>query len=161
MLLVIALVLALLIKTFLVKAFYIPSGSMEKTLHGCPGCSGDRVLVNKVVYRLRDPRRGDIVVFKGPESCRRRRSRSTRRRNPVREALRAVGQPFGVAAPGEKDFVKRVIAVGGQTVAVLRRAGPGHRRRRARSTSRTSTRPTRSPTSSRSTGDRAARATCG
>ena len=68
MLLVIAIVLALLINTFLVKAFFIPSGSMEQTLHGCPGCSGDRVLVNKVVYRLHDPRPGDIVVFKGPES---------------------------------------------------------------------------------------------
>ena len=45
-LLVIAFVLALLVKTFLVQAFFIPSGSMEKTLHGCPGCTGDRVLVN-------------------------------------------------------------------------------------------------------------------
>ena len=45
-LVVVALVLAVLVKTFLVQAFFIPSGSMEQTLHGCPGCRGDRVLVN-------------------------------------------------------------------------------------------------------------------
>ena len=39
---------------------------MEKTLHGCPGCSGDRILVNKPVYDVRDPHPGDIVVFNAP-----------------------------------------------------------------------------------------------
>jgi signal peptidase I len=114
-LLVIAVVLALLINTFLVKAFFIPSGSMEWTLHGCPGCSGDRVLVNKVVYRLHDPRPGDIVVFRGPESWAPEIAFS-QPTNPVAKGLRAVASTFGVATPGEKDFVKRVIAVGGQTV---------------------------------------------
>jgi signal peptidase I len=114
-LLVIAVVLALLINTFLVKAFFIPSGSMEQTLHGCPSCSGDRVLVNKVTYRLHDPRPGDIVVFKGPESWT-PEIPVQEPGNPVQRALRAVAGTFGVATPGEKDFVKRVIAVGGQTV---------------------------------------------
>ena len=114
-LLVIAVVLALLINTFLVKAFFIPSGSMEQTLHGCPGCSGDRVLVNKVVYRFRDPRPGDIVVFRGPESWAPEIA-FQQPTNPVARALRSVASTFGVASPGEKDFVKRVIAVGGQTV---------------------------------------------
>ena len=114
-LLVIAVVLALLINTFLVKAFFIPSGSMEQTLHGCPGCSGDRVLVNKVTYRLHDPRPGDIVVFKGPESWAPEIA-VQEPGNPVQRALRAVAGTFGVATPGEKDFVKRVIAGGGQTV---------------------------------------------
>jgi signal peptidase I len=114
-LLVIAVALALLINTFLVKAFFIPSGSMERTLHGCPGCSGDRVLVDKVVYRFHDPRPGDIVVFKGPESWAPEIA-FTQPTNPVAKALRAVASTFGVATPGEKDFVKRVIAVGGQTV---------------------------------------------
>jgi len=114
-LLVIAVVLALLINTFLVKAFFIPSGSMERTLHGCPGCSGDRVLVNKVVYRLHDPRPGDVVVFAGPESWAPEAAVS-QPTNPVQRALRAVASTFGVATPGEKDFIKRVIAVGGQTV---------------------------------------------
>ena len=66
LLVLIALVLALLIKTFIVQTFYIPSPSMEPTLHGCTGCSGDRVLVNKLVYRFRDPHRGEIIVFRGP-----------------------------------------------------------------------------------------------
>ncbi|GAA3226158.1 signal peptidase I [Actinocorallia longicatena] len=60
-----AVVLALLIRTFLVQSFYIPSGSMEKTLHGCEDCSRDRVLVEKVTYRFTDPSRGDIIVFHG------------------------------------------------------------------------------------------------
>jgi len=114
-LLVIAVVLALLINTFLVKAFFIPSGSMERTLHGCPGCSGDRVLVNKVVYRLHDPRPGDIVVFAGPESWA-PEAAVARSTNPVQRVARGIASTFGVATPGEKDFIKRVIAVGGQTV---------------------------------------------
>jgi signal peptidase I len=121
-LLVIAVVLALLINTFLVKAFFIPSGSMEQTLHGCPGCSGDRVLVNKVVYRLHDPRPGDIVVFKGPESWA-PEIVPTDPGNSVQRALRAIAGTFGVATPGEKDFVKRVIAVGGQTVRCCDESG--------------------------------------
>src|SRR6476661_2409083 len=67
-LLLIAFVLALLVKTFLVQAFFIPSGSMERTLHGCTGCTGDRVLVNKIPYWFGDPKPGDIVVFKGPDT---------------------------------------------------------------------------------------------
>src|SRR3982751_4197559 len=60
LLLLVAFCLAVLIRTFLVQAFYIPSGSMENTL-----AVGDRVLVNKVVYDMRDPLRGEIVVFRG------------------------------------------------------------------------------------------------
>src|SRR4028119_2068521 len=67
-LLLIAFVLALLVKTFLVQAFFIPSGSMERTLHGCPGCTGDRVLVNKVPYWFGEPEPGDIAVFEGPDT---------------------------------------------------------------------------------------------
>src|SRR3954464_8248549 len=63
LLLVVAFCLAVLIRTFLVQAFYIPSGSMEKTL-----LIRDRVLVNKVVYDLRDRVRGEIVVFRGPDN---------------------------------------------------------------------------------------------
>jgi signal peptidase I len=109
-LVLIALVLALLIKAFLVQAFYIPSGSMEETLH-----VGDRVLVNKLVYRLRDIHRGEIVVFKGPETWNPEVvvSKPT---NPVQRVLRSIGSAIGVAPPGEKDFIKRVIAVGGDTV---------------------------------------------
>ena len=56
-----AIVIALLVKTFLFQAFYIPSGSMEPTLS-----KNDRVLVNKLSYDLHDVNRGDIVVFKRP-----------------------------------------------------------------------------------------------
>ena len=62
LLLLVAFGLAVLIRTFLLQAFYIPSGSMENTL-----MIGDRVLVNKVVYDVRDPQRGEIVVFRGTE----------------------------------------------------------------------------------------------
>jgi signal peptidase I len=114
-LLAIALVLAIIIKTFLVQAFFIPSSSMERTLHGCAGCSGDRVLVNKLTYRFHDPRQGDIVVFRGPESWA-PEVRIAGPSNVVQRGLRSIGQLIGIAQPSEKDFIKRVIAVGGQTV---------------------------------------------
>ena len=56
-----ALIVALLVKTFLIQAFFIPSLSMYSTLD-----KGDRVLVNKLSYDLHDPNRGDIVVFERP-----------------------------------------------------------------------------------------------
>ena len=56
-----AFVLALIIRTFLFQAFFIPSPSMEPTLQ-----EGDRVLVNKIPYYFHDPRRGDIIVFENP-----------------------------------------------------------------------------------------------
>ena len=60
--------LTFLIQTFLAKVYVIPSGSMETTLHGCTGCMNDRVLVDKITYRFRDPQPGDVVVFRGPDS---------------------------------------------------------------------------------------------
>jgi len=64
---VLALFLSLIVKTWLMQAFYIPSGSMEPTLHGCPGCLGDRVLVNKMVPTPISLNRGDIIVFEDPD----------------------------------------------------------------------------------------------
>jgi signal peptidase I len=115
-LLVVAFVLALLVKTFLVQAFFIPSGSMERTLHGCPGCTGDRVLVNKVPYWFGEPEPGDIVVFRGPDTW----SPEVDVAEPSNwftGALLWLGRAVGVAPPSEDDFVKRVIATEGQTVA--------------------------------------------
>jgi len=115
-LLVVAFVLALLVKTFLVQAFFIPSGSMEQTLHGCTGCTGDRVLVNKVPYWFSgEPEPGDIVVFKGPDTW----TPEINVQEPgnwVSKGLLALGRAIGVAPPSEDDFVKRVIATEGQTV---------------------------------------------
>jgi signal peptidase I len=114
-LLVVAFVLALVVKTFFVQAFFIPSGSMEQTLHGCTGCTGDRVLVNKVPYWFGEPEPGEIVVFKGPDSWTPEVT-VTEPTNWFAGALLWLGRTVGVAPPSEDDFVKRVIAVGGQTV---------------------------------------------
>lgn len=114
-LVVVALVLTFFIQTFLVKVYVIPSGSMETTLHGCIGCSNDRVLVDKVSYRFGDPAPGDVVVFRGPDSW----SSEVIVQEPtsaVVRGLQLLGSLVGLAPPNEKDFVKRVIAVGGQTV---------------------------------------------
>jgi signal peptidase I len=115
-LVVVALVLTFLIQTFLAKVYVIPSGSMETTLHGCTGCVNDRVLVDKITYRFRDPQPGDVVVFRGPDSW---RSEFTVEEpaSPLVRGLQGLGSLIGLAPPDEKDFVKRVIAVGGQTIA--------------------------------------------
>lgn len=110
-LLVIALGLALLIKTFLVQAFYIPSGSMEDTLR-----VGDRVMVSKLSYRLGEPQRGDIVVFSGVDSWT-AEVQLPEDTNQIRRGLRWLAATFGFATPNEKDFIKRVIGVPGDVVA--------------------------------------------
>ena len=79
-----AVVLALLMRTFLVAAFFIPSESMEPELQ-----IGDRLLVSKLSYRIGDPSPGDIVVFRTPDQLR---------------------------DPQTAELVKRVVAIGGQTV---------------------------------------------
>ncbi|TDC44427.1 signal peptidase I, partial [Actinomadura sp. KC345] len=108
-LIVVAVVLALVIKAFAVQAFYIPSGSMENTLQ-----VGDRVLVNKIVYHFRDVERGDVIVFNGLDSWD-PEVQVEEPGNPVSKVLRAVGTAFGVA-PNEKDYIKRVIGVPGDRV---------------------------------------------
>ncbi len=97
--------IAVVIKTFLLQAFYIPSGSMFPTLR-----AGDRVLVEKVSYRLRDPQRGDVVVFAkevfgDPPDL----PWTQDARDFFRELL---GLPTGF----EEDYIKRVVAVGGDTI---------------------------------------------
>jgi signal peptidase I len=110
-----ALVLTFLIQTFLARVYVIPSASMEPTLHGCPGCTDDRVLVDKLTYRFRDPRPGDVVVFRGTDSWGSEFT-SQRSDNVLIRGLQQAGSVIGLAPPDERDFVKRVIAVGGQTV---------------------------------------------
>ncbi|SDN44991.1 signal peptidase I . Serine peptidase. MEROPS family S26A [Klenkia soli] len=114
-LLLVAVVLAVVVKTFLVQPFYIPSASMEQTLHGCPGCTADRILVTKPPYWFSDPQPGDVVVFEGPAAW----PSETQADEPTNWLSRAalfVGRAVGVARPSDRDFVKRVVAVGGQTV---------------------------------------------
>jgi signal peptidase I len=79
--------IALLVEAFLIQAFWIPSPSMEPTLD-----VGDRVLVNKLSYNFHDVHRGDVVVFERPPGA------STGENGEI------------------KDLIKRVIAVGGDTI---------------------------------------------
>lgn len=112
-----ALVLTFLIQTFLARVYVIPSASMEPTLHGCTGCTNDRVLVDKVTYRFTDPRPGDVIVFRGPESWGANTEfTSSRSDNVIIRGVQQAASLIGLAPPDERDFVKRVIAVGGQTV---------------------------------------------
>ena len=106
-LLILALILALLIKTFLIQAFYIPSGSMEHTLD-----VGDRVLVNKVVYHLHPPRRGDIIVFSDPHP------NLQPHRSWWSAFIHWLTDGLGVTQNPNKDFIKRVIGLPGETVEI-------------------------------------------
>lgn len=113
-LLLAAIVLSLMIKTFIVQAFFIPSGSMEQTLR-----VGDRVIVNKLVYRFRDIHRGDVVVFNGLDSFVQDSDAriAPPASNPVERVVRGIRSLTGMGDPGEKDFIKRVIGLPGDTVA--------------------------------------------
>ena len=105
-LVIIAFVLALVLKTFLVQAFFIPSASMEPTL-----LIGDRVLVNKVLYEMRSPKRGEVVVFSTQDG-----SAPPPQGNLLQRLLSGLSSGLGVAPPGEKDFIKRVIGLPGETL---------------------------------------------
>jgi signal peptidase I len=113
---VVALAMALLLKTFLLQAFFIPSESMEKTLHGCDRCTGDRVLVNKLVYRFRDPHRGEIVVFSGKGTSF-GEIPAPPARNGLQRLARNVQGALGLGSANDTDYIKRVIGVAGDVVA--------------------------------------------
>lgn len=114
-LILVALLMSFLLQTFVGRVYLIPSESMEPTLHGCAGCTGDRIFVEKIGYRFGDPSPGDVVVFKGPESWNGGWT-STRSDNAVVRGIQEVGSMVGLVPPDENDLVKRVIATGGQTV---------------------------------------------
>ena len=105
-LIIVALVVAVLIKTFLVQAFYIPSGSMEDTLQ-----VGDRVMVNKLSYTFGSPQRGDVIVFENPNG--QRGSESL-----LGALIRHGGESLGVSSP-DTALIKRVVAVGGETIEIV------------------------------------------
>ena len=108
---VVAVVVAVVTKAFLVQLFFIPSGSMEETLQ-----IGDRVAVNKVVYRFSDIKRGDVVVFNGADSFT-PETTVAEPTNPVAKLTRSIGSALGIAPTSERDFIKRVVGVGGDRVA--------------------------------------------
>jgi signal peptidase I len=84
-LVLVAVLVAVVVRTFLIQTFYIPSESMENTL-----LIDDRVLVNKVVYDMREPKRGEVVVFKPPANWH--------------------------AGEGKDDYIKRVVGIGGDHI---------------------------------------------
>src|SRR5690348_8321054 len=112
LLLIVAFCLAVLIRTFLFQAFFIPSGSMENTL-----MIGDRVLVNKVVYETRQPARGDVVVFRGTDKWNPETEIAPQNTTMIGRLGRTIGDLVGISQPNEKDFIKRVIGLPGDTVA--------------------------------------------
>lgn len=122
-LIVIALVIALIIKTFVVQAFFIPSSSMENTLD-----IGDKVLVNKLVYHFRSIQPGDVIVFNGdgswePASGPGSSDPLVRLYNVTLDPLfHAIAGLFGTS-PGQTDFIKRVIGVPGDHVACCNASG--------------------------------------
>lgn len=105
----IAFAIALLLKTFVVQAFYIPSASMEETLQ-----IGDRVLVEKVTYRFSEPGRGDVVVFEKDLAA--LQSPEEEDRNLIQRINESIRGLFGFPTGGAQDFIKRVIAVEGDTI---------------------------------------------
>ncbi|GAA5038731.1 signal peptidase I [Streptomyces sp. Tue6028] len=109
----VAVLIALVLKTFLVQAFVIPSGSMENTIQ-----IGDRVLVDKLTpWFGSEPQRGDVVVFKDPGGW--LTAEETKKKDDpvvvkqVKEGLTFIGL---LPSDNEKDLIKRVVGVGGDTV---------------------------------------------
>jgi len=124
---VIAVVLALLIRAFVVQAFKIPSGSMLETLQ-----IGDHILVNKFTYGinipftdsrvmvLNQPKRGDIIVFSFPKN--KENPECTSALTNISGRISNVfssGNPFYLFKDDCRDFIKRVIGVGGDKVQVI------------------------------------------
>jgi len=108
-LIAVALLLAVVIKTYAIQAFYIPSGSMENTLQ-----INDRVLVNKIVYHIRDIHRGDIVVFNGDGSW--DPGTIPVNGNIFQQFADGFASMFGFGHPGD-ILIKRVIGIPGDRVA--------------------------------------------
>ena len=102
-----AIAIVLLVKAFVVNPYRIPSSSMEPTLHcaspaiGCEARFSDRVLANRFLYRIRDPRRGEIIVFKTPPAAQ-------------------------VKCGAGGTFVKRLIGLPGEVIELRLRNGNGY-----------------------------------
>ena len=107
-LIIIAIVIAFVLRSFVVQVFYIPSSSMDPTLQ-----INDRIAVEKVTYRFRDVQRGDVVVFDSGEPV-------IGETAPfIVRTVRGFGQILGVVPTSARDYVKRVIAIGGDELAIV------------------------------------------
>jgi len=102
---IVALLIAILIKTFLVQAFWIPSASMVPTLD-----VGDRVLVCRICYTLGGVHREDVIVFSNPHP------EPSADPGVVTGFFRWLSQGLGVGSGGQTDYIKRVIGLPGDTV---------------------------------------------
>lgn len=118
----IALILALIIRALVIQAFSIPSGSMEPTLQ-----IGDMLLANKFIYQLKEPKRGDIIIFKFPYSIEKRKFFNLYFfKVPLPESIRKKEvfsfYFFKIRRPQFlytwRDFIKRVMATEGETLEV-------------------------------------------
>jgi signal peptidase I len=89
LLLLMTLLAIVAVRTYVVASFYIPSASMEPTLHGCPHCEPDMVVVDKLSFHFSHLSRTDVVVFNRPP----------------------------LAPPEDKQLIKRVIGLPGETVS--------------------------------------------
>ena len=102
-----AVLIALVLKTLVAQAFFIPSASMTPQLE-----VSDRVVVSKLSYRLHEPRRGDIVVFDCPPG----QCADEDDGGGLGGFVRSVGEGLGVIQPSTQEFIKRVVALPGETV---------------------------------------------
>jgi signal peptidase I len=107
-LLLVAFLLAFLLRTFVLQVFYNPSSTMEPTLR-----VDDRMVVEKVTYRFREPERGEIVVFEGDSFGTIDPDLTVGER-----VIRGVGQFLGVVPASARDFVKRVIGLPGDQILI-------------------------------------------
>jgi signal peptidase I len=105
---IIALVIAIYLQAFAIKPFMIPSPSMEPTLQ-----EGDRVLVDRMTYHFREPRRGEVIVFRfDPNDT----ANWTQGSNGFTRSLDLLAEILNITHQESLQFIKRVVGVGGDTV---------------------------------------------
>ena len=112
-----ALVVSVLVKTFLVHFFFIPSGSMENTLK-----VGDRIAVNKLATYWSDIKRGEVVVFKDPENWL-GEAQVTKDNSPIGKIKSGLEWAGVLPDPAKQYLIKRTIGVGGDHVVCCDKQG--------------------------------------
>jgi signal peptidase I len=108
LLVVAAIVLAVILRSFVAEAFRIPSSSMEPQLN-----VGDRVIVSRTAYKLHDPRRGDVVVFDCPPAA---GCTDAPKPNLLVRGVHTVMEAVLLREPQPEEYIKRVIGLPGDTV---------------------------------------------